>query len=56
MSSMDSIKGAIMLRARLEAMDTAAPAPAPSAEAGALPLFQWISPAPAAATEEDAAA
>ena len=38
---MDSIKGAIILRARLQEAGVSTP-PAPAPEAGALPLFHWV--------------
>jgi hypothetical protein len=44
---MDSIKGAIVLRARLEELGVADPQPLPANEEGALPLFGWVTPAPA---------
>ena len=43
MSVMDSIKGAIILRARLAEASVPTP-PLPKAPAGALPLFHWVSP------------
>ena len=46
MSIVDSIKGAIILRARLEEAGLPAPPPPPAAEEGALPLFHWIAVAP----------
>jgi hypothetical protein len=50
----DSIKGGIILRARLEEAGLAAPPSPPDAEAGALPIFHWVSAAPAE-QEDDAA-
>ena len=43
MSYMDSIKGAIILRARLEEAGVSTPATRPEAADGALPLFHWVS-------------
>ena len=51
----DSIKGAIILRARLEEAGVAAPPAPPEAEAGALPLFHWVTPA-LTEPQDDAAA
>ena len=46
MSIMDSIKGAIMLRARLKEAGIPAPPPPPAVEEGALPLSHWVAAAP----------
>jgi len=51
---MDSIKGALILRARFEDLDTDETPPLRGPEEGAIPLFHWISlPPPAAAPGED---
>lgn len=55
---MDSIKGAAMLRERLESgMAPAPPEPgvAPEVPAGAPPLFHWLGVAPGGVAESDAA-